>query len=122
MKTLGQVAMEARENAWTRLHFMDVRSIPPDEAIATQAWEAAAQAVVAEADRRAWREISEADTAKPILIRWENEWRIAKWVEPIFASKIKPHWMWSGGGCREWKRKHQPTHFRPLPAPPEVQG
>jgi hypothetical protein len=122
MKPLGQVAFEAHSlkkygNTADDWYVKGMTSESCD------AWEAAAQAVIAEHERRQWRPIEEAPKDGRHILAWAAGWATAGIVYWIGNGRDmqdgKPGWT-----TGQWDKYEQfycelPTHWMPLPQPPK---
>lgn len=76
-----------------------------------------------------WKPIEEAPKDGSMVLAWfptafgRGAWLRATWDNQRYHSKPKPHWAPRRAVpyATEYKA-NQPTHFRPLPEPPEVEG
>ena len=121
LKTLGQILYEAGNLH----HFGEHGDYLDEHEHARASHELAAQAVVAENERRAWRPIGEAteqdkDGQELLGINDEGIRQVIRWSKHNHV----PIWGWVRQIelYGEEVDSFEPTHFRALPAPPEVQG
>lgn len=85
--------------------------------------------VLARRKAEAWQPISSAPLDKNILVFRPAMWGgkghigVAKWNTDEFAKRQKPFWESCEGWVRQTDdRAYPPTHWQPLPAPPEAEG
>ena len=77
-----------------------------------------------EADAQGWRDIATAPRdGTPIMVYCPRAGVVApaKWDDNRFAKKPRPYWTHWGERIwgTLWIRDDQPTHWRPLPPPPQ---
>lgn len=78
-----------------------------------QAWEPIVRAAILAYHKTAWRPIEEAPKDGTPILAWRYGWRHPKLI--VWYGDWHT-WMWHGVGAR---LNEQPTHFQPLPPPPE---
>lgn len=74
-----------------------------------------------------WQPIATAPEGEsiPVWVPFQNgdkpgAWFSARWSDDEYASKPRPFWDIDSPFGRAWARKHQPTHWLRVPAPPET--
>jgi hypothetical protein len=66
-----------------------------------------------------WQPIETAPKDRRIRMFVDGEEKHGRWDDDKYAKKPRPHWRWEGGYSITNVRTNQPTHWMPLPAPPE---